>query len=274
MRAISVTSQKGGVGKTTIAVSVSHGLAGRGHSVLLVDVDPQGHASFSLGCRRPEMSLQDVIIQDREPEEVAVEIRPKLWLIPMEDSAGDLNRWLAAQDGGDLILRRRLRGYARNFDYVIFDCATGRTDLCRNAWLASGEVWIPVLLEALSLNGLSQAIDIVARCCANYESDIALTAIIPNQKDMTRRTKDGLQLLSKKFGYRVTTPLVSDTMVAEAPAARLDGQAGATIWEYRRNYRRPRVIDGYELLLDELLLTPGERTSWKEFLPREGTDHG
>ncbi len=162
---IAIANQKGGVGKTTTAVSVAYGLAAEGRRVLLVDSDPQGNATSSLGITRNELefSLYDVLVDDKPVAEVTLDTgRPNLSLIPAKvELAGAEVELSAANDGRPddhpaYRLRSALAAVKSQYEFILIDCPPTLGQLTINALSAADGVLIPIQCEYLALEGLTQ----------------------------------------------------------------------------------------------------------------------
>ncbi|MBR5627150.1 MAG: ParA family protein [Thermoguttaceae bacterium] len=167
MRIIAIMNQKGGVGKTT-SVNVSAAIAESGANVLLIDLDPQAHASLHLGLafQKEFPSVYDVLVNDLELREVRKQINDHLWLIPAHLDLAAADFELASVLGREMILRDKLKADDMKFDYIIIDCPPSLGVLTLNALTAAHEVFIPLQPHFLALHGLSkllQTIDLVSR---------------------------------------------------------------------------------------------------------------
>jgi chromosome partitioning protein len=163
MHVIAVANQKGGVGKTTTAVSLAAylGLVGR---VLLIDVDPQANATSCLGYtpREQEQTIYDVLIGASSVADVALPTAEgNVSLVPANQALSGAQVELVDVPDRDLRLRQALSELGDQYDMVIVDCPPALGVLTVNALAAADAVLIPVQCEYLALEGLGQLMEII-----------------------------------------------------------------------------------------------------------------
>lgn len=163
MRSIAVINQKGGVGKTTTAVNLSAALARDGRRVLLVDLDPQAHATMHTGAEvgSDELSIYDVLIRGAALGETARTVGDRLVVIPAHIDLVGAEIELAGRGQRETVFGRALRPYHDGFDFCLVDCAPSLGLLTINALAAVEEVLIPLQPHFLALQGLSRLLETV-----------------------------------------------------------------------------------------------------------------
>ncbi|NRG42202.1 AAA family ATPase [Rathayibacter sp. VKM Ac-2804] len=185
-RVITISNQKGGVGKTTTTVNLAAGLARGDAKVLVIDLDPQGNASTALGIehRAETASVYDVIVNDTPLADV-VQKSPEfasLYGVPatihLAGAEIELVSLVAREQRLRRALDRMLKGMAEPFDYVFIDCPPSLGLLTINAFVAAREVLIPIQCEYYALEGLSQLlknIDLIER---HLNPNLAVSTIL------------------------------------------------------------------------------------------------
>jgi chromosome partitioning protein len=232
---ISIANQKGGVGKTTTAVNLSGALAYLGRKVLLIDMDPQGNASRSVGIDAADVneSLYHVLTGQAQIENV---IRPtslrNMFVLPasMELAGADLEIASSFQDK-QYRLKKQLDRVSANYDYVIIDCPPSLGLLNVNALVASNSVLIPLQCEYYAMEGLAQLLSTIRKIKQTMNSDIEIEGVLLTMADF--RTKFANEVASeirKFFKEKVyETSIPRQVKLSEAPSK------GKTIVEYSVN---------------------------------------
>ncbi len=225
MRKIAVVNFKGGTGKTTTVVNVGAGLALRGQRVLLVDADPQGGVALSLGLSYV-YSLTDAIAGAAAIQQCVTNARERLDVIPAGAALlpVQLHRALSRYVDYTKVLGDILRPLEGSYDWALLDCATSITLLTVNALACADEVFVPTRVEFLSLAGLNQVLENLARIRfpgqpRQAATDLGVSLIIPTMYDARDRQAGRLLAeLRRIYGRHVTHPIRANMRLSEAPA--------------------------------------------------------
>ncbi len=162
MRTIAVINQKGGVGKTTSSVNLAAALARAGKQVLLIDLDPQAHATLHLGVETAGApTIYDVLTGSAAIAEATRLSAPRLSVAPAHVDLVATEIELVGREHRESVLRSALLAYREYFDFVIIDCAPSLGLLTLNALVAAEEVFIPLQPHFLALQGLGKLLETV-----------------------------------------------------------------------------------------------------------------
>ena len=225
-RIITISNQKGGVGKTTTTVNIAAAMALAGKSALVIDMDPQGNATTALGIDHSEGApgVYDVLMGDASLSDVINECPdiPQLFGIAATiDLAGaevelvsTPNREHRLREEIDLLLT------TRNFDYIFLDCPPSLGLLTLTGLVAAREVLLPIQCEYYALEGLSQLLKTVEMIKAHLNPDLEVTAVILTMYDgRTRLASQVADEVRSHFGARVLDTIIPrNVRVSEAPS--------------------------------------------------------
>lgn len=226
MRKIAVLNAKGGVGKTTTAVSLSYALSKKGKKVLLVDTDAQGNVAVSFNVDTQDLpgdcsrTIAELITNECELRDaICFDVRPNLDIIFAD---GLLNSALI-QLNGEKFREKKLRRIfskiheIKEYDYIIFDCSPTFTTLTQNVMLYVDELIVPVKMDRYSLTALVDIENNIQDIYENEEHEIKISYIVPVEFDgRTKIAQDILEALKARYPDRVTEPIRKNVAISEA----------------------------------------------------------
>jgi chromosome partitioning protein len=253
-RIIAIANQKGGVGKSTTAVSLGAALAEIGHRVLVVDLDPQGNASTGMGIRHEarEVTVYDVLASEAgiDGAVVATQI-PGLFAIPSTIDLAGAEIELVSQFSRETRLKKAIEPLRDGavYDFVILDCPPSLGLLTVNALTAAEELIVPIQCEYYALEGLGQLLRNVRLVQQNINPDLRLSGIVMTMFDpRTKLSEQVVQEVRKYFGDLVYDVIIPRTVrLSEAPGFGLP----ITVYD-----PRSRGAESYRKLAQEVASRP------------------
>jgi len=214
MRIIAVANQKGGCGKTTTAINLSSSLSLKGQRVLLIDCDPQSHATMGLNVNPTDLekSMYDVMTPRKNGlsgiEDIVVSVKDNLDLAPSSVILSAIEQELSGVEGREDTLLQAIREIKQPYDYIIIDCPPSIGLLCFNALRACEEVIIPIDMSLFSLRGVAKLIEIVILLKDKLGHDITPRALITMYDNRTRYSRRVLEKVKEEFGNNVFATVV------------------------------------------------------------------
>jgi chromosome partitioning protein len=223
---LAIINQKGGVGKTTTAVTLGHGLAREGRRVLLVDLDAQGNVADALGLEKWPGLYQLLVVGGKE-NAIVSSGRERLDVIPGDKYTVEAKQILAGRSFREYALRDALAWVADKYDVVILDAAPGVDVLQIGALVACDAFLIPVALDHLAVVGAGDALASAASLSKIGGFQGRFLGILPTMWErQTKESHQQLLALAHQFGRMVWPPVPRDVKAREAP------RHGQTLWEF------------------------------------------
>lgn len=221
-RIFSVSNQKGGVGKTTTTVNLATALAAVGKKVLIIDLDPQGNATVSVGAKRRKGSCNSYTFlmgSNSLKEAVSATQIPDLYILPAGKELLGVDIELADKEKPQFFLKEALKK-AKDFDYVFIDCPPAVGLLTMNALVASDYIIIPVQCEYLALEGVADLMKTVQKVQKNFNPKLCLHGIVLTMFDGRSNLSKSIVADVKSYfkDYVYDTLIPRNVRIPEAPS--------------------------------------------------------
>ena len=229
MRVIAISNQKGGVGKTTTTMNLGVGLAKAGKKVLLIDCDPQGSLTESMGYTSPdsyEITLSDLMQKVMENVELGnkegiLRHEENVDLIPANIELSGLESILVSKK---MVLKEVIKEMGRIYDYVLIDCMPSLGMLAVNSLAAANSVLIPVQAHYLSAKGLEQLLSTIAKIRLEINPDLEILGILITMVDKrTKFSKEIIDLISGTYGSNINIFAAEIPMSVKAAETSAEG---------------------------------------------------
>ena len=238
MRIIASANQKGGCGKTTTAINLSSSLSIRGKRVLLIDFDPQAHATIGLNIKPSDLekSIYDVITPKKNGflgiGDILIAIKDNFDLAPSSLILTAVEQELSGIEGRENRLFEAIQELKEeyDYDYIVIDCPPSIGHLCFNALRACDEVIIPIDMSLFSLRGVAKLIEIITLLKDKVGHDVKSRALITMYDRRTRYSRVVLEKVKAEFGDNVF-----DTVIRYNIRLRETADCGLPIGDYDKN---------------------------------------
>jgi len=259
---IVVTNQKGGVGKSTTCENLGIGLAMEGKKVLLVDTDPQGSLTISMGWQQPDelpttlSTLMQKAMNDQpiQPGEGILHHAEGVDLIPANIELAGLEVALVNSMNREKMLKQVLESAKREYDYILLDCMPSLGMLTINALATADTTLIPVQAQYLSAKGLEQLLQTVGKVRRQINPKLKIEGILLTMTDS--RTNYGKQidtLIRQAYGSKIK---VFDQTIPRSVCAAETSAAGKSIFQHDP---KGKVAEAYQSLAREVLVDAEKR---------------
>jgi chromosome partitioning protein len=261
-RVIAIANQKGGVGKSTTAVSLGAALADIGYRVLVADLDPQGNASTGMGIRHDarEVTVYDVVVSEAEIQEAIVHTPvERLHAVPATIDLAGAEIELVSQFSRESRLKKAIEPVLEGaYDFILLDCPPSLGLLTINALTAAEELIVPIQCEYYALEGLGQLLRNVSLVQQNINSGLRLSGIVMTMFDpRTKLSEQVVAEVKRHFGDLVYDVIIPRTVrLSEAPGF---GQP-ITIYD-----AKSKGAEAYRQLAAEVALRPPPEAPMPQF---------
>jgi chromosome partitioning protein len=228
MRILAIVNQKGGCGKTTTAIQLASRLAALRRRTLLVDLDPQGHATLGLGVGPPgrDGSIGRVLArsgldEDAVPlSEILIELGDGLFLTPAGAELAELEPDLTRARGGEERLAEHLAPLAGDFDEIVIDAPPSLGLLTLNALMAAHEVLVPVEPSLFSLHGLTRLVELVGLLTERRRHPVRLRILVNLFDGRSRFARETLKEIRRAFPEQTLRTVIRSSVRVREAAAR------------------------------------------------------
>jgi len=248
MRCLAVMNQKGGVGKTTTTINLSHALAQQGYKVTVIDLDPQSHLSLGMGVQTAVKSGLDTVFFDQTSiDEVRLTVTDKLSLIAAGSRLGEVETGLQGGADRGWILKAAIKKsrLCQESDFVLMDCPPSAGLLGMNALFAADELLIPVSSDFLALHGVSRMVGIIDYIDESLKQKSKKWFVITRYHGRRKLSQEVKEKLTEYFTSEVlATPVRESVALAESPSY------GQSIFDYQP---KSNGAEDYRQLAEDLL---------------------
>ena len=258
MRVIASANQKGGCGKTTTAINLSSSLSSKEQRVLLIDFDPQAHATMGLNIQPSDLekSIYDVITPKENGslgiKDILVPIKDNFDLAPSSLILSAVEQELSGMEGREDRLLQAIQAIKESYDYIIIDSPPSIGHLCFNALRACEEVIIPIDMSLFSLRGVAKLLEIIILLKDKVGHDVKSRALVTMYDRRTRYSRIVLEKVKAEFGNDVF-----ETVIRYNIRLRETADCGLPVGDYDKNAIGHK---DYENLAEEVIRSQAART--------------
>ena len=221
-KTVSITNQKGGVGKTTTSINLAAALVRRGQRILLLDMDPQGNASVGLGVDTDQLThtIYDVLLNECSAKQAIVKTDSGVDVMTADGDLAGAQVELLNEIGRELRLKKALMAVQDDYDLIFIDCPPALNVLTINALVASNTVMIPMQCEYFALEGLSALISTIRAIRETLNAELRIEGLLRTMFDKRNSLSGEVsRQLQSHFGNKVyATVIPRNVRLAEAPS--------------------------------------------------------
>jgi len=211
MRIISITNQKGGCGKTTTAINLASSLAANNRKVLLIDLDPQAHATLGLNTQS-DLSIYDVLSKLTTKKarlgDIIQKVDRNFDIAPSSIVLSTLEQELAGEIGRESRMWDTLNDFKSDYDYILIDCPPNLGILTINAIRAAQEIIMPVEASRFSLEGMGQLTSIINLISERLNHNVLARVLVTNFDSRLRHSFTMLEKIKSNFNQQLFSTIV------------------------------------------------------------------
>lgn len=252
---MSITNQKGGVGKTTTTVNLGIGLANKGHKVLMIDFDPQGDMTTCLGLKQIDeldVTIASLMVDSFKGNKVDFTTAIKhheenVDFIPSNIDLADLEMQMVSAFNRENILKNTIEDLKKHYDYILIDCPPSLGMLSINALSASNEVLIPVQAQYLPAKGMTKLIETINKIQKQINRKLKISGIVLTMAQMnTNISKSTVNFIKENYENHIR---VFNSII---PYGVKSAEAQLTGKSLYSSFKNSQAAKAYEKLSNEI----------------------
>ncbi len=223
-KVISITNQKGGVGKTTTTINLSAALAKKGKKVLVIDCDPQGNATSGFGIDKNNedtITVYELLLGECSIKEAIIaDVFPNLSVIPSNVNLAAIEVQTMDQKEKEYILKKEIDWIKKDYDFILLDCPPALSMLTINALTTSDSVLVPIQCEYYALEGLSQLIFTINLVRERMNDELEIDGVVFTMYDSrTNLSQQVVENVKSNLKYNIYETIIPRNIrLAEAPS--------------------------------------------------------